>query len=608
MTLKPAAVERQIEAILASRDFAAAPKMRALLRYLVDATLAGDAQRLKGYAIGVDVFERGADFDPATDPIVRVQVGRLRKLLEAYYLSTGKDDPIRFEIAKGGNTVAFVPHSNTSPDAEPEAAAMPDAAQDPVEAPPTLEPAEASPTWSQAIRTPRARVAALAALLILALLGVRLLSQQGGTLVEPHPPSPVAQVQDAPITLAVLPFANVSRDASLAHFAEGLTDVLMTAFARVKTISLASRTSSYQYREAVDLRRIGEQLGVRYVIVGSVQRHGTRIRVNARLADAKTAVQLWAQDYDRDIADELSVQSELVKTLTAEIRPQLYSAARQALEAEKSKAATAWQLYLQSTWIPGWAPGEARNSLSWEKERIVLATRALVLDPNLGQADSVLADKLAYLANVDPPSDTEDARRAATKHARRALELAPNDADAVFNISIHHWHMGHLVESLEATQRTLELDPNHVLARFLVKAVPYTCTSVPQDVLDDLAGFDAAMSPDNPVRWLTLYWLSRLHLNNNDLERARDAGRHANQIFRSPDSFYQLAAILVQLGDAKAAVAQIDQQRDNWPNLDPRHYADVAVARRCQDGPKASLLHRVYSDLAQAVEDASKER
>lgn len=101
-----AAVERQLETIFASADFVSAPKMRSLLRYLVDATLAGDAERLKGYAIGVDVFDRGAEFDPGTDPIVRVQAGRLRKLLETYYRTVGQDDPVRIEIPKGGYAVA----------------------------------------------------------------------------------------------------------------------------------------------------------------------------------------------------------------------------------------------------------------------------------------------------------------------------------------------------------------------------------------------------------------------------------------------------------------------------------------------------------------------
>lgn len=606
MTPDRAAIEGQIETIFASSDFSAAPKMRALLRYLVDATLAGDSQRLKGYAIGVDVFERGAGFDPATDPIVRVQAGRLRKLLEAYYRSAGQSDPIFFKIPKGSYTVNFIQRpegpASHGTDATPASSEAPRA---PVP-PGTPPPGRLSAWMPHGVRSPLALTGALAALLVLAVIGANQIAQQGEAPLSPGPTGALPRSEIGPITLAVLPIANVSRTPSLTHFTEGLTDALMTAFARVKSISLASRTSTSRYRDATDLRRIGRELGVRYAVVGSVQQDGARFRVHIRLADTVTGVQLWAQDYDRDASDRLAAQSELVKTLAAEIRPQLYSAARRAFEAEDPKDTSAWQLYLQSTWMPGWAPGEARNSLAWEEARIALARRALSLDPNLGQASSVLADKLAYLANVDPPSDTEEARGEASRHARRALELAPNDADVVFNISIHHWHMGHIAESLAATQRTLELDPNHVLARYLVKAVPYTCADAPPEVLNALKAFDAALSPDNPVRWLTLYWISRLHLNNNDLEKARDAGRHANQIFRSPDSFYQLAAILVQLGETEAAVTQIEQQRGNWPNLDPRHYADVAVRRRCGGAPKAAFLSRVYGDLARAVEAAAQ--
>lgn len=595
MLPEPAAVERQLETIFASDAFSAAPKMRALLRYLVDATLAGDAERLKGYAIGVDVFERGAAFDPATDPIVRVQAGRLRKLLEAYYHTSGQDDPIRIEIPKGGYAVEFI--IGDARDAEPDLNATA-AASDAPAATDEAGGGEAPDPWLAAARSPPAQLAALAALLLVAVLGVRQLHLAWEPAVAPRPAATQAAVpRDGPITLAVLPFTNMSRDDSHARSADALADALTTALARVKSISLASRTSAFQYREATDLRRVGQDLGVRYVLEGGLQRDDGRMRLNVQLIDTVTGAHLWAQEYARSTADELTTQDELVATLASEIRPQLYSAAKRAIEAQRPELLTAWQLYLQSTWMPG----EARNSLAWEKERVALATRALALDPNLGQASSVLADKLAYLANVDPPSDTAEARAAAAEHARRALELAPGDADAVFNISIHHWHAGHIPESLDATRRTLELDPNHVLARFLVKAVPYTCTEAPQEVLDELVAFDAALSADNPVRWLTLYWISRLHLNNNDLEKARAAAQHANQIFRSPDSFYQRAAILVQLGEVAAAVAHINEQRVNWPNLDPRHYAEGAVARRCKDAPKAAFLARVYGDLAAAV-------
>jgi tetratricopeptide (TPR) repeat protein len=272
------------------------------------------------------------------------------------------------------------------------------------------------------------------------------------------------------------------------------------------------------------------------------------------------------------------------------------------MQVRPAQPATAWQLFMQSTWMPG----EALNSLAWEKERVALARRALDIDPNLGQADSVLADKLAYLANVDPPSDTKEAHAEAGEHARRALDLAAGDADAMFNISNYHWHAGHISEAVAAIQRTLELDPNHVLARFLVKAVPYGCSAAPQSVIDDLIGFDARLSSDNPVRSVTLTWISLLYLNNGDFVRAAEAGRRSERMFRTPNTVYRLAASLVQLGDKKSAVDLINQQRGGWPNLDLRHYADVAIPRRCGGAPKAYYLYRIYSELADAVDAAAK--
>lgn len=593
-----AAIDEQLEAIFASEEFASAPKMRSLLRYLVDATLAGDVDRLKGYAIGVDVFERGAAFDPGTDPIVRVQAGRLRKLLEAYYHARGEADPIRIGIPKGGYAVEFL-----AAGAEPAAAALP-ASDGATQA----EGNEGLPNflsktgWSKAGHFPLALLVALSALVLIVLLSVFIdIGDRSDQVVKSEAPG-VSGLGSEAITFAVLPFTNMSKDASYTRFADGLTDALTTAFARVKSVSIASRTSAFQYREAADLRQVGRELGVRYILEGGLQHDGERVRVNVQLIDTVTGAHLWAQEFDRPAGDDLAVQGELVGMIAAEVRPQLVGAAKRAMQAHPVGSPTAWQLYMQSTWMPG----EARNSLAWEKERVALAMQALKIDPDLGQAHSVLADKLAYLANVDPPSDTEEARTRAAEHARRALERSPGDAEVLFNLSVHHWHAGRIKESLEAVKRTLELDPHHVLARFLVKAVPFSCSEAPQAVVDELIAFDAAISPDNPVRWVTLTWISLLYLNNGDFVRAADAARRSDQVFRTPDTFYRLAAILVQLGDTKEAVEQIKQQQDNWPNLDPRHYAEVAIPRRCGDAPKAAFIHRVYSDLADAFEAARR--
>ncbi|MGE0023856.1 MAG: hypothetical protein AB7S70_09525, partial [Hyphomicrobium sp.] len=348
-----AAVDRQLAAIFASEAFSSAPKMRSLLAYLVEATLAGDEERLKGYAIGVDVFERGHDFDPGTDPIVRVQAGRLRKLLEAYYSTSGRDDPIRIDIPKGAYTVTL---TSGSGDGEPEA----DAALPPL---PVLLDRTALDGWLARARRP-AVVIAVSALAVLGLVAV--LSLGGG-----NPPAPAPEMAKDAITVAILPFADMSKDGANGPFADGLTDALTTALARVKMLAVASRTSAFQYRTPADLREVGGKLGVRYIVEGGLQRDSERMRVNVQLIDALSGAHLWAQHYDRAEGDGLEVQSELVMTLAAEIRPQLLNAAKRAMETRPAQPATAWSLYVQSTWIPGDA---ARSSLAWEKERVALAT------------------------------------------------------------------------------------------------------------------------------------------------------------------------------------------------------------------------------------------
>lgn len=583
-----ALIERQLDTIFASEDFVSAPKMRSLLRYLVDATLAGDAERLKGYTIGVDVFERSAEFDPGTDPIVRVQAGRLRKLLETYYRTSGRDDPVRIEIPRGGYTVSLL-----TGHAQPEA----DQAGTGNETDPVEAVLEMSRPWARAGHFPLLLLAAGSVLALLLFFGIRSFDRAGAPAEIGTQAADPAPVSDA-ITLAILPFTDMSRDTSNASFADGLTDALTTALARAKSISLASRTSAFQYREATDLRRVGRELGVRFIVEGAMQRHGEQIRINVQLIDAETDAHIWAQEFNRVLGNEFAVQSELVTTLAAELRPQLYNAFKRTMRGRPARPETAWQLYMRSTWVPG----EARNSLAWEKERVAFATRAVNLDPNLGQAHSVLADKLAYLATVDPPSDTDEARTSAQLHARRALDLAASDADVLFNLSIHYWHSGRIAESLEATRRTLELDPNHVLARFLVMAVPYTCSEAPQGVIDSLLAFDANLSPDNPVRWLTWHWISLLYLNTGDFTRALEASRRSDQVFRTPNTTYLLAALLVQNGETQEAIEKIANQGENWPNLDARHYADVTIRRRCKDAPRAEFIHRIFSALADAID------
>ena len=148
-------------------------------------------------------------------------------------------------------------------------------------------------------------------------------------------------------SLAVLPFENLSRDPDNAFFADGVQDEVLTDLARVADLKVISRTSVMHYQSGVtrNLREIGQQLGVAHVVEGSVQRAGNRVRVNAQLIDARTDAHLWAQTYDRDLADVFAIQSEIAKTIADQLQAKLSPAEKKAIERPPTSDIPAFDLY-----------------------------------------------------------------------------------------------------------------------------------------------------------------------------------------------------------------------------------------------------------------------
>ncbi|MGD1880088.1 MAG: hypothetical protein ACFB13_21615 [Kiloniellaceae bacterium] len=557
-------------ALIESGVLGEASRLRPLLRYLVVEELEGRGDRLKAYTIATDVFGRGDDFDPNSDSIVRVEVLRLRQALDHYYATKGAGDPLQIEIPKG----TYQPRIRR---VETSAAAAP-----PVAAAKSARPAKGLALWLGA---------GLAVLLIAGFGAWYLLGGLAGL-----PGLDQRQPEDI-FALEVLPFGALSDEDPPRDLADSLPDEVITGLSRINALTVYVRNPQINRRMPADRPRPEDSTGIGYVVRGSVQRFGGATRVVIHLIEARTGTLLWAQSYNQSRDSAFVSPEEIGAAIAAELRPQIFGAAKRALEAQDPDTLSAWQLYIQATWVPG----AASSSLAWEKQRIALAERALVLRPDFGQAHAVLADKLAYLANVDPLSDTPELRAEADYHAQRALELAPADADAMFNVSIHYWHAGRLEEAARATRRTLELDPYHALARMLVQTVPYSCSPPPRSVLQKSVTYDAALSPDNPVRWVTLTWISTLYANNGNFPRAATAARRSHRIFSTPDTTLRFAAILHRLGETGEAVALVEGLRRGWPSLDLRHYAEVTIPRRCGTEPQAKILQALYGDLADAV-------
>jgi TolB-like protein len=151
-------------------------------------------------------------------------------------------------------------------------------------------------------------------------------------------------------SVAVLPFENLSKEKENAYFADGVQGEILTDLAKVADLKVISRTSVMQYRSGSErnLRQIGQQLGVAHVVEGSVQRSGNRVRVNAELVDTHTDRQLWAQTYDRDLADVFTIQSEIAKAIAAQLQAKLSPSEKNAIERPPTSDITAFELYARA--------------------------------------------------------------------------------------------------------------------------------------------------------------------------------------------------------------------------------------------------------------------
>ena len=262
-------VREQLERMLASTTFAASPRLRTFLHYVVDRALAGEGGQLKEYAIGADVFERGAEYDPRIDSIVRVEAGRLRAKLDEYYDGEGAADRVIVRIPRG----SYVPQFETRE----------------VEAP--------VHTDAPARHAVRARWTIAAALLAL-------LAMPGAALWRTAPPqtpapseTPMRPASD--VRVAVLPFTHYAPGGTDEMLAARITDGVTTELARLNRVGVISRTSALQFTGTrPPLREIADRLGATEVVEGSVFTEGDVVRVRTRIVVGSTDLKSNVRDFE----------------------------------------------------------------------------------------------------------------------------------------------------------------------------------------------------------------------------------------------------------------------------------------------------------------------
>ena len=233
-------------------------------------------------------------------------------------------------------------------------------------------------------------------------------------------------------SIAVLPFATLSDDRDDAYFADGVQDQILTNLAKVSDLKVISHTSVRQYKTGAErnMREIGKQLGVAYIVEGSVQRSRDRFRINAQLIDARTDTHVWAETYDRTAADLFAIQSELAQSIVGQLKAKLSAEQKAEIEERPTQDLVAFELYLQAKQIVDsyLIAEDVRAALL---KALELLNQAIKRDENFVSAYCYVAraNDLLYFFDLDP---TQDRILLAETAVNAALRLRPNSAEAHF--------------------------------------------------------------------------------------------------------------------------------------------------------------------------------
>lgn len=440
-------VRNHLEHIIASPDFEASARRRKLLRYLVEETLAGRGDKLKGYAIAISVFERDKTFDSQSDPVVRLEARRLRRDLDSYYMGAGNGDPVRIHVPKGSYVAHFETHDTVEPVAtnghkEPTDHADPTTASGQGRGADNPGKDQAGP----------GRSGLIVATLILVSLVVALVAYilAGKTPVEP------GVTENRPVVV-VLPFETLGSTPNSQHLASGLNQELignLMRFPGFRLYTTPANGGNDQYP------RPGEEPDAAYVISGIVQDEADAIRVLVKLQNAATGQVLWSGSYSQPLhpAAMIKAQLELAGKIAAEVGAP-YGIVNSDLEKQHQNPLVS---NMQSYICVLRAYQYRRDFFPQEYAPVrACLEEAVKRDPGYSESWAMLGwihlDAGRY--EFGGAGTTQDEYQKALEAASRALQLEPDNLLALKAMSSIQHYLGHFDESERLGRRALALNP-----------------------------------------------------------------------------------------------------------------------------------------------------
>ena len=278
-----------------------------------------------------------------------------------------------------------------------------------------------------------------------------------------EPPKPALTLPDKP-SIAVLPFTNLSSDPEQDYFADGMVDDIITALSHFKALFVIARNSSFTYKgRAVDVKQIGRELGVRYVLEGSVRKAVNQVRITGQLVDTFTGAHLWADRFDGGLSDIFDLQDHVAESVVGAIAPAVEKAEIERAKRKPTESFDAYTVYLR-----GLAELYRFTSRQANEEALRLFNSAIELDPDFASAYGRAASCYAYAKGIDWIPDSANDIAEVIRLAKRAVELDKDDAVA---LAASGWALAYSAHDLELgaalIDRALVLNSNLAEAWFL---------------------------------------------------------------------------------------------------------------------------------------------
>jgi TolB-like protein/cytochrome c-type biogenesis protein CcmH/NrfG len=380
-----------------------------------------------------------------------------------------------------------------------------------------------------------------------------------GTATPAVQPMPADAAQQTKPSIAVLPFVNMSGDPEQEYFSDGITEDIISALSRVSALWVIARTSTFTYKgKPTDVKQVARELGVRYVMEGSVRRAGDRLRVTAQLIDAATGHHLWAERYDRSIADLFDIQDEITRSVAASTETQVYMAELDAeREAAKSRPSADFKardlIARANEWR--WSPETFAESYD-------LVEQAIRIDPSNPVAHRLRANLLLNrIYSGELPRDDANVARA-LEFARTALRLAPGDEYAHWVMAGAYAEAGRLEDAVAECETGLEINPNCavILQRLGACLAPLGRT---QEAIK-ACRLAIQLDPRNPANFWRHSHIAVAHFVAADYEAALQESRkvaRSRQHLQSAIIWAASAAALGKADEARTAVEDCLRQR-----------------------------------------------